>query len=306
MRNALKVLFWIILGVISIVVIPWGIQSGWQVFQKYRPRYAPFTGSGTVIDGKTKQGIPGVYVLLKATGYREFKSLDFTPEGSRNSGDWYSGLCESLHVVTTDANGHYSYSIPPDKAFTYPWPYSVGFYVDFLDSKYYDRRGGRADDERNSVFELTRFGELRLSTQNYLADRRFPDCGDFKNENGFVKAAFLVLLRNQWEEICRNECWYSEVGPEFEKPATPHRNTLDNLTSSFAQLAKDIDRFNAMLESNSSMQKSITESWDRDGKKIFSFETINGTNARTEPTDEQVQIACAYFAANFQKHEVTK
>jgi hypothetical protein len=301
MRKILKILFWTVVGLMSIVLIPWGIQSGSQVFQKYRPRYAPFTGSGTVIDKKTKQGIPGVYVLLKATGYREFKSLGFSPEGARSSGNWYGGQCESLHVVKTDASGHYRYSIKPDKAFTYPWPYSVGFYLEYYDSNYFYHWYQDSNTKLEHVTELTKQEDIPEQMQSYVMDDGSRNCGSFVDDGGPLRQVFILKVRNKLKWICRNQEWFMDSTPYTQGKLVARASSVRTMYARFGHLAREIDGINDgnMLPDRA---PGVTENgWKRDAKNFFGEGFAEAGSEDAKVSDEQARQACEYFSTKIPK-----
>jgi hypothetical protein len=303
MSKIIKIILICIYVLVGLVLIPWGIQSGWQVFQKYRPRFLPFTGSGTVIDENTKQGIPGVYVLLKATGYRQFKSLDFAPEGSRNSGNWYSGLCETLHVAKTDANGHYSYSVSPGKAFTYPWPYSAGFYLEYYDSNYFYVWDEEASDKRNQVTELKKQVAEVNRAQSYFTHKLLPSCASYADKSGELRRLLTILVANKFKYVCRNQDWNAESiqGQPDRFIARPYTQT--SVYGHLLEIAGELDQINAQANEVPKELGPIQEAWKRTATQFLGDNLISQRDDTRLATDGQVQTACAYFSTNFLNKE---
>jgi hypothetical protein len=305
MAKIIRTGIWIFVGVVGSLALVWCLPVGWQVLQKYRPRVLPFTGSGTVIDEKTGEGIPDVYVLLRATGYTRLTYPDIAPEGSINSHDWYSGSCQSVRAIKTDANGHYAYSISPQDAFEYPWPYSVGFYIDFVHADFVEVLPTTGKGRGRNGLLLHQNYEPSADYQ-YFVDRQPVTCRKYVDNNGLLQKAMVAFLSGHLKHTCRNEMWYGENVAGRQQAATAHPNTNFNIYSDFVELANQIDHVIQMRTVIDDAQSLSVTRWKSYASQLFGQNKPSELNRKMVAKDDDVKAACLYFSQEIQRLGVSK
>jgi hypothetical protein len=303
MQKGLKIILWII----AAPFIIWGLYVGWQVFQKFRPRFFSFSNTGTVVDEKTGKGIPDVYVFLLASGQDEIDFGSIAPEGSHGGGaSWYSGTCKSVRVVKTDANGQYRYSISPWQGFDYPWPYSVGVNRDFHHPKYFYNFPRLPDISRAPEIPVQSQDDAPDFALRYFSQKRMPDCEKYFYQGGELKNALASLLTSKLEQICLNVHLERQWDTKGKYVVVSYPQNQAYLNELFIRLAKNIDQVNADNPATFVNHGPLEEQWRQVATSYLGSDLFTPGDDKRPVAVENVQRACNLFSKKISEVGVMK